>query len=114
MPQAKQSLSEKFPLVSIRLESPAWWPTFDLLPVDVVVFHAGTKISGNDLVTAGGRVLAVTAYGSDLETALSAAYKAIENVNFDGKTFRRDIAHRCVHPGLNHSLAHIDPAPQCP
>ena len=65
-----------------------------LFVVDVVVFHAGTKTFGGDVLTAGGRVLAVTAYGSDLPLALAAAYKSIESVNFEGKIFRRDIAHR--------------------
>lgn len=64
------------------------------LPPDVVVFQAGTKTSGNGIVTAGGRVLAVSAYGPNLEGALAAAYKAIDNIEFEGKTFRRDIAHR--------------------
>ena len=68
--------------------------TIGELPSDVVVFHAGTKTSGNDVVTAGGRVLAVSAYDSNLEGALAAAYKAIDNIAFEGKTFRRDIAHR--------------------
>ncbi|KAG2023016.1 bifunctional purine biosynthetic protein ADE1 [Coprinopsis cinerea AmutBmut pab1-1] len=66
------------------------------LPSDVVVFHAGTKYSGNDIVTSGGRVLAVTAYGHTIQEALASAYKAVDNVSFDGKTYRRDIAHRAL------------------
>ncbi len=59
-----------------------------------MVFHAGTKVSGNDIITAGGRVLAVTAHGPTLESALEAAYRGVDAVTFEGKTFRRDIAHR--------------------
>ena len=61
---------------------------------DVVVFHAGTKQSGDDVVTAGGRVLAVTAHAPTLREALDAAYKGVDSISFEGKTFRCDIAHR--------------------
>lgn len=64
--------------------------------VDVVVFHAGTKIVNDAVVTAGGRVLAITAYAPTLQDALEAVYMGVENVNFHGKTFRRDIAHQYV------------------
>lgn len=59
-----------------------------------MIFHAGTKQSGDDIVTAGGRVLAVTAYAPTLPEALEAAYKGVDAVGFEGKTYRRDIAHR--------------------
>jgi phosphoribosylamine--glycine ligase len=59
------------------------------------VFHAGT--AGNDrgeLVTAGGRVLGVTARGATLEEALRRAYARVEVIHFEGRVFRRDIAYR--------------------
>lgn len=59
-----------------------------------MIFHAGTKQSGSDIVTAGGRVLAVSAYAPTLQEALEAAYKGVDAVDFEGKTYRRDIAHR--------------------
>jgi phosphoribosylamine--glycine ligase len=58
----------------------------------VQVFHAGTKIVNNDVVTAGGRVLAVTALGSDLAAARSRAYEAVSLIQFEGCHYRRDIA----------------------
>jgi phosphoribosylamine--glycine ligase len=58
----------------------------------VQVFHAGTKIVNNDVVTAGGRVLAVTALGSDLTAARSRAYEAVSLIQFEGCHYRRDIA----------------------
>lgn len=58
------------------------------------VFHAGTQESNGDLVTAGGRVLAVSAFGATLEEALKHAYEGVAAIQFEGKTFRRDIAHR--------------------
>ncbi|PPQ71122.1 hypothetical protein CVT24_009858 [Panaeolus cyanescens] len=70
--------------------------TIGSLPPNVVVFHAGTKESNGDVVTAGGRVLAVTAHAATLEDALKSAYAGVDNVDFEGKTFRRDIAHRAL------------------
>lgn len=61
---------------------------------DVVIFHAGTKQSKEDIITAGGRVLAVSAYAATLNEALEAVYAGVEKMTFEGKTFRRDIAHR--------------------
>ncbi|KAF6766599.1 bifunctional purine ADE1 [Ephemerocybe angulata] len=84
--------------------------TIGEVPSDVVVFHAGTKLSNGELVTAGGRVLAVTAYGADLQQALAAAYGAIDNISFEGKTFRRDIAHRALNAskeGLTYAQAGV-------
>ena len=56
------------------------------------VFHAGTARVGDDIVTAGGRVLGVTALGADLRAAQSAAYAAVERIHFAGAHYRRDIA----------------------
>lgn len=57
----------------------------------VVMFHAGTAAEGTDVMTAGGRVLGVTATGSTLRAALDAAYAAVEKVSFEGKQYRKDI-----------------------
>jgi len=57
----------------------------------VKVLHAGTKKIGDSIVTAGGRVLGVTAVGESLETALTKAYSAMKKIQFDGMHFRRDI-----------------------
>jgi phosphoribosylamine--glycine ligase len=60
-----------------------------------VAFHAGTRRDGEGrLVTAGGRVLGITARGADLAAARAAAYGAIEKVRFEGMHFRRDIGMR--------------------
>lgn len=56
-----------------------------------IFFHAGTKGSGSDLETSGGRVIACTAYGDDLKTALETSYALTEKVDFEGKHFRKDI-----------------------
>ena len=57
----------------------------------VVVFHAGTKMEGGDLVTHGGRVLDVSAAGETFEIARARAYEACEKIEFEGKYLRRDI-----------------------
>jgi phosphoribosylamine--glycine ligase len=58
---------------------------------DAIVFHAGTAMSADALVTSGGRVLGVTALGASLEAAREKAYKAIEKVEFEGMFYRHDI-----------------------
>lgn len=71
-----------------------------LTPADSVVFHAGTKKEADGrLVTSGGRVLAVTSYGTDLEDALAKSYKALEDIRFDGMAFRRDIGRDVINYG---------------
>lgn len=61
---------------------------------DVIVFHAGTRMEGDKTVTAGGRVLGVTALGSDVKTAAARAYEAVDLIRFDGAHNRSDIAAR--------------------
>jgi len=58
----------------------------------VQIFHAGTKIASNEVVTSGGRVLAVTALGSDIAAARERAYEAAGRIKFEGCHYRRDIA----------------------
>lgn len=59
---------------------------------ETIPFHAGTTIDqNNNLVTSGGRVIAFSSYGNTIKDALAQSYKSIENVNFEGKYFRRDI-----------------------
>lgn len=60
---------------------------------DAVVFHAGTAAKDGKIVTNGGRVLGVTALGSDLETAIQNAYQAAKPIHFDQMHFRNDIGH---------------------
>lgn len=57
----------------------------------VEVFHAGTRNTGGSIVTAGGRVLGVTAIGQTLDDAIALAYKGMEKISFDGMQFRKDI-----------------------
>jgi phosphoribosylamine--glycine ligase len=56
------------------------------------VFHAGTRFEGNEVVTAGGRVLAVTGLGPSVEVAREVAYNAADHISFDGLHRRSDIA----------------------
>jgi phosphoribosylamine--glycine ligase len=70
------------------------------LPINdpnVFVFHSGTALRDGNFVTAGGRVLAITAAGPDLQTALDKAYAEINEIHFEGMQFRRDIGHRALH-----------------
>nr|MBL8455582.1 phosphoribosylamine--glycine ligase [Zoogloeaceae bacterium] len=63
---------------------------------DVHVFHAGTALQGNDVVSAGGRVLCVTALGDNIRHAQKAAYDVADAIVFDGRQYRRDIGFRAV------------------
>src|SRR5579862_8367515 len=58
------------------------------------VFHAGTKLDGNTLTTAGGRVLGVTASGATLQRAMSNAYSAVQKIHFEGMHYRKDIGRK--------------------
>lgn len=62
----------------------------------VTVYHAGTKLQDNKLVTSGGRVLGVTALGDTLENALKKSYEAVEKIHFEGAHYRRDIGKRAL------------------
>lgn len=68
--------------------------TIGQLPKDVMVFHAGTALKDGKLVTAGGRVLAVSAIGTTLREAVDKAYEGVKCVQFEGMMYRKDIAHR--------------------
>lgn len=63
---------------------------------DTIVFHAGTKRHGGNVVTAGGRVLGITGLGPNLMAAKERAYRATRDIRFDGCHFRSDIAHRAL------------------
>ncbi|CBQ68240.1 probable bifunctional purine biosynthetic protein ade1 [Sporisorium reilianum SRZ2] len=91
--------------------------TIGAVPDNVTVYHAGTKLDASgQLVTAGGRVIAVSAFGNTLQEAVELAYKGVDAVQFEGKTFRRDIAHRALKPaagssapaGLTYAAAGVD------
>ncbi len=89
--------------------------TIGAVPQNVTVYHAGTKLDASgQLVTAGGRVIAVSAFGNTLQEAVELAYQGVDAVHFEGKTFRRDIAHRALKPatsssgGLTYAAAGVD------
>ncbi len=64
---------------------------FDQVDDDVVVFHAGTKLKDEKVVTNGGRVLGVTAWGNTAEESRKKAYENIKKIKFDGAYYRKDI-----------------------
>lgn len=63
---------------------------------DSVVFHAGTDLADGQVVTAGGRVLAVSGWGDDIRTALARAYATVDHLGFEGAHYRRDIGWRAI------------------
>lgn len=70
---------------------------FDLIPKDIMVFHAGTKKQNGKIFSNGGRVLGITALGDTLESAISNAYLAAEKIFWTHKYYRKDIGKK----GLN-------------
>ncbi len=58
---------------------------------DSIVFHAGTKKEGEDVVTSGGRVIAITSFGEDYKIALKKSYQSADKLQFDKMYFRKDI-----------------------
>ncbi|OQX19598.1 MAG: 5-(carboxyamino)imidazole ribonucleotide mutase [Desulfobulbaceae bacterium A2] len=69
---------------------------------DVMVFHAGTDTADKRIVTAGGRVLGVTALGKNIAEAIRKAYGAVEHISWPGCHFRRDIGHRALRRLASH------------
>ena len=67
----------------------------NLLP-GVTVFHAGTKQTGDGIVTHGGRVLGVTALGGNVERAIEKAYQAVGKIQWRGAQFRKDIGQKAL------------------
>jgi phosphoribosylamine---glycine ligase len=63
---------------------------------DTKIFHAGTSRTEKGIITSGGRVLGVTSWAGDLDSARRAAYQAVEKIQFDGARFRRDIAAKAL------------------
>ena len=63
---------------------------------DVQVYHAGTSDRSGQTITAGGRVLCVTALGDDVRAARDRSYEAVEQISWDGAYYRKDIAHRAL------------------
>ena len=63
---------------------------------NVAVFHAGTRSVEGKVVTAGGRVLGVTALAEDIKSAKDRAYSAVEKIHFDQVHYRKDIAWRAL------------------
>lgn len=83
---------------------------------DVYAFHAGTASKDGQVVTAGGRVIAVAAYGPTLREAVDKAYEGVKAISFEGMTFRKDIAYRAfadadskaTSGGLTYASAGVD------
>jgi phosphoribosylamine--glycine ligase len=65
---------------------------------DAMVFHAGTAARDGETLTAGGRVLCVTALADNVKAAQARAYEVLRGISFDGAQFRRDIGHRALKP----------------
>ncbi|OAT80328.1 phosphoribosylamine--glycine ligase [Desulfotomaculum copahuensis] len=68
-------------------------------PPGVAVFHAGTAFQAGRVVTAGGRVLGVTAVAADIPEAIKLAYTAVEGIHFEGMHYRRDIGRKALTRG---------------
>lgn len=66
----------------------------DMVDNDIIIFHAGTAIKDNKLVTSGGRVLNICALGKDLNDVRKKIYKAANIIDFEGKQYRSDIGLR--------------------
>ncbi len=69
-------------------------------PASTKVFHAGTSKQNNGVVTAGGRVLCVTALGETVSQAQHTAYQAVAKISWDGMFYRKDIGHRAIKRAL--------------
>jgi len=64
--------------------------------VDSIVFHAGTVADGPSVLTAGGRVLAVSSYGKNIEVAAEKCYDSIAKIQYENAYFRKDIGNDVI------------------
>ena len=69
---------------------------------NVQIFHAGTRRQNGEIVTSGGRVLAVTALGETIAAARDRAYEVVSQINFEGCHYRRDIALSAAADNMSH------------
>jgi phosphoribosylamine--glycine ligase len=69
---------------------------FSTLPENMICFHAGTKLEGDQVLTSGGRVFGLTAWSDDIASAIDTAYSNINSISFDGMNYRKDIGHRAL------------------
>ena len=58
---------------------------------DSLIFHAGTTLKNGKVVTNGGRVMAITSFGSDFKSALSKSYQNVAKLSFEGMNYRKDL-----------------------
>ncbi|UKZ73408.1 hypothetical protein TrVFT333_001055 [Trichoderma virens FT-333] len=77
-------------------------------PAGSTIFHAGTKLDGQQLKTSGGRVIAINSVGESLRAAVDASYAALAAnvIDFEGKFFRKDIAHRAFRDASKVSMTY--------
>jgi phosphoribosylamine--glycine ligase len=68
----------------------------DNLPENVVAFHSGTALKGNRVVTAGGRVIGITAMAASIPEAIELAYQGVSKVHFNGMHYRKDIGKKAL------------------
>ena len=66
---------------------------------NVLVFHAGTKRTNDEIITSGGRVLGVTSFGDDIKSAIENSYSAVKQINFENAYYRTDIGYRALERG---------------
>jgi len=69
---------------------------------DVIITHAGTKLVNNNVVTNGGRVLDITCFGETLQLALQKCYDVVAQINFEGKSYRKDIGFEFINETHKH------------
>ncbi len=63
---------------------------------NAIVFHAGTTLKNDEILTDGGRVLGITCIGKDISNAIATTYNAVDKINFEDAYYRRDIGHRIL------------------
>ena len=95
--ELRQSPDTAVPVMAVSQGYPGAYPKGKVITgtenvTESLLFHAGTKLTDDgQLVTSGGRVIAVSSLGADIPSALRKSYNSIELINFEGKNFRRDI-----------------------
>ena len=95
LPRLKNCVSQRQILKSLRLDKFSQMLMKNII-YNLKVFHAGTRLDNESVLTHGGRVLCVTALGGSIQEAQAVAYSTCQSISWPGSFYRKDIGYRAI------------------